>query len=136
MARWTWAWRVVRLLRGSVAARASCTRRIGCAGEAGSGGGGVGRRAVVQGCRGGGGRKGACVCLDVGVEGAMDLGMAGRGFGAWVGCGACILQPADRVRRRGGDQVAALSVRNALSVRRNHSPDCGWNFEQISIGAL
>src|SRR3546814_4812121 len=28
------------------------------------------------------------------------------------------------------------SVRNALSVRRNHAPDCGWNFEQISIGAL
>src|SRR3546814_20969366 len=66
----------------------------------------------------------------------MDLGMAGRAFAAWIGCGACILHPADRVRRRGGDPVAALSVRNALSVRRNPSPDCGWNFEQISIGAL
>src|SRR3546814_20808282 len=66
----------------------------------------------------------------------MDLGMAGRAFAAWIGCGACILHPADRVRRRGGGQVAALSVRNALSVRRNPSPDCGWNFEQITIGAL
>src|SRR3546814_11357808 len=64
----------------------------------------------------------------------MDLGMAGRAFAAWIGCGACILHPADRVRRRGGDQVAALSVRNALAVRRTHSTDCGWNFEQISIG--
>src|SRR3546814_1598827 len=75
----------------------------------------------LQSSTSGRGRNGACVCLDAGVDGAMDLGMAGRAFAAWIGCGACILHPADRVRRRGGDQVAALSVRNALSVRRNHS---------------
>src|SRR3546814_2188545 len=74
----------------------------------------------LQSSTSGRGRNGACVCLDAGVDGAMDLGMAGRAFAAWIGCGACILHPADRVRRRGGDQVAALSVRNALSVRRNH----------------
>src|SRR3546814_1562622 len=100
--------------------------------------GAAGKRSVrssprLQSSTSGRGRNGACVRLDAGVDGAMDLGMAGRAFAAWVGCGACILHPADCVRRRGGDQVAALSVRNALSVRRNHSPDCGSNFEPISI---
>src|SRR3546814_405929 len=58
----------------------------------------------LQSSTSGRGRNGACVCLDVGVDGAMDLGMAGRAFAAWIGCGACILHPADRVRRRGGER--------------------------------
>src|SRR3546814_9691527 len=53
----------------------------------------------LQSSTSGRGRNGACVRLDAGVDGAMDLGMAGRAFAAWIGCGACILHPADRVRR-------------------------------------
>src|SRR5690606_24328796 len=57
---------------------------------------------------------------------------------AWNGCGRRCggRRAANRATRGTMGQVVALSVRSVLSVRRNHSPDCGWNFEQVSIGAL